>query len=178
MKKCYNCGKEIIGRNKYYCSQKCRAEYIKNARECVICGKKFYAAPTSGKRTCSKECEKKERAKNGKMGASAENLKLAQDVAKISPNSGKFETNAIAKSWVIQSPDGERYEVNNLDLWAREHSNILPGTPLQFSDGIRKIKMTLQGKRKRGCYQYKGWMLIDWSEENKARTKECKNEKV
>lgn len=165
---CLNCGKEL-GRNKYYCSQKCRAEHIKNMRKCIICGNEFYASPSSGKKTCSKECEKIERATNGKIGASATNLELAHDAAVKSPNSGQFETNAIAKSWVIQSPTGEIFEVNNLNLWAKEHEKLLPGTPLQFAGGIRDIKRTLLGKKKRGNYQYKGWRLLYWCEENNAR---------
>ena len=53
MKKCLNCGK-VLGRNKLYCSQKCRAEHIKNTRKCVICGKDFYASPSSEKKTVSR----------------------------------------------------------------------------------------------------------------------------
>ena len=60
-------------------------------------------------------------------------------------------------------------EANNLMLWAREHEELLPGTPLQFVGGIRDIKRTFLGKRKRGSFQYKGWTLLSWSEENKAR---------
>lgn len=167
-KVCLNCGKKL-DRNKYYCSQKCRAEYIRNMRKCVICGKEFYASPSSGKKTCGKECEKIERMRNGKDGASAINVKIAQEAAVKSPNSGKFETNAVAKSWIVKSPQGEVYEVNNLALWARKHEELLPGEPLKFVNGIRDIKRTLQGKKKRGCYQYKGWTLLSWSEENKAR---------
>ena len=68
IKICLNCGKKLE-RNKYYCSHKCRAEYIQNMKTCVICGKKFPASPSSGKLTCSKECERIERANNGKVGA-------------------------------------------------------------------------------------------------------------
>ena len=138
---CLNCGGDL-GRNKYYCSQKCRAEYIRNHKKCVICGKYFYASPSSEKKTCSKACEKIERATIGKIGKSAQNLINAQKAAALSPNSGRFETNAIAKSWVVQSPDGTIYNINNLSLWASEHADMLPGTPTQFSYGIRSIKRT------------------------------------
>lgn len=140
---CLNCGGDL-GRNKYYCSQKCRAEYIRNHKKCVICGKYFYASPSSEKKTCSKACEKIERATIGKIGKSAQNLINAQKAAALSPNSGRFETNAIAKSWVVQSPDGTIYNINNLSLWASEHADMLPGTPTQFSYGIRSIKRTIQ----------------------------------
>lgn len=98
--------------------------------------------PHPKKKTCSKACEKIERATIGKIGKSAQNLINAQKAAALSPNSGRFETNAIAKSWVVQSPDGTIYNINNLSLWASEHADMLPGTPTQFSYGIRSIKRT------------------------------------
>lgn len=42
---------------------------------------KFPASPSSGKLTCSKECERIERANNGKVGASSKSLLLAQEAA-------------------------------------------------------------------------------------------------
>lgn len=170
-RKCLNCGGDL-GRNKYYCCQKCRAEYIRNRKKCVVCGRYFYAPPSSGKKTCSKACEKIERSNSGKTGKSSQNLIAAQKAAIISPNSGRFETNVRAKSWVLQSPDGTIYNVNNLILWACEHADMLPGTPKQFAFGVRTIKQSLQGKKKRGCYQYKGWRLLAWYDENRARIKE------
>lgn len=56
--KCVVCGKEK-GRNKLYCSVKCRAEAQRNMRKCVICGKEFYSAPSGTERTCSRECSAK-----------------------------------------------------------------------------------------------------------------------
>lgn len=168
MATCPNCGKDT-GRNKVYCSQYCRAEYLKNHRKCVICGKLFWVSPSSEKMTCGPECERKNRSFNGSLDYSLKNLKKAQEAAKESPNSGQYETNAIAKSWKICSPEGVVYEVNNLSLWAREHADILPSDPIQFTDGIRGIKYTLLGKKKRGSMQYKGWTLLEWSDENKAR---------
>lgn len=170
VQRCLNCGGDL-GRNKFYCSQKCRSEYIKNHKKCVICGKYFYASPSSEKKTCCKKCEQIERSVSGKNGKSAQNLKIAQRAAVLSPNSGRFETNALAKSWVVQSPDGTVYHINNLELWANEHADLIPATPKRFSEGIRNIKRTLLGKKKRGSYQYRGWTLLDWSEENSARNK-------
>lgn len=168
-KKCLNCGKEILGRNKYYCCQKCRAEHIKNKKICVVCGKEFYASPTSGKKTCSKECERLGRINNGKQGPYVKTIALAQGAAQKSPNSGQYETNAVAKSWVIQSPEGKVYKINNLSLWARENETILPSSAKLFAAGIRDIKRSEQGKKKRGSSQYKGWLLLSWSEENESR---------
>lgn len=89
---CLNCGGDL-GRNKYYCSQKCRAEYIRNRKKCVICGKYFYASPSSEKKTCSKACEKIERAAIGKIGKSAHNLISAQKAAVLSPNACFYPNN-------------------------------------------------------------------------------------
>lgn len=165
---CPNCGKDTR-KNKVYCSQACRAEYLKNKRRCLVCGKMFWASPSSGKITCSVECERANRSISGKIGASAVNAAKAQEAAKSSPNSGRYETNAIAKSWKIRSPEGIVYDVNNLDLWSREHADIIPSDPKHFACGIRDIKRTVQGKAKRGSTQYKGWTLLEWSEDNKAR---------
>ena len=63
-------------------------------------------------------------------------LEKAHQAAKASPNSAAVETNSRAKNWVIVSPTGEKYEVNNLALWARNHSSILPSTPGQFADDL------------------------------------------
>ncbi len=114
-----------------------------------MCGKYFYASPSSGKKTCSKACEKVERATNGKIGKSAQNLITAQKAAVVSPNSGRFETNAIAKSWVVQSPVGTIYNINNLSLWASEHADMLPGTPKTvFFMGSRQSSKPYKERRK------------------------------
>lgn len=168
---CLNCGKDT-GRNKYFCCQKCRAAYIKNKKKCVICGKYFFAPPSSEKKTCSRECANILKSEDGRSGAAKINVELAQTAAKTSPNSGRFNTNAIAKSWTIQSPDGTIYGADNLKLWARDHESLIPGTVEQFCGGIVNIKRSKLGKKKRGAYQYKGWKLLDWSEDNKARIRE------
>ena len=167
--KCIVCGKEK-GRNKFFCSQKCRMKHIKNEKICAVCGKAFFSPPSSGKITCSIECEKKSR--SAMMKNSESNriiLEKAHIAAKNSPNSAAVETNSRAKSWVIRSPEGEKYEISNLALWARENASIIPGTPIQFADGIRRIKQTLLGSKARGALQYKGWTLEKFFDENLAR---------
>lgn len=167
--KCIVCGKEK-GRNKFFCSQKCRMKHIKNKKICAVCGKAFFSPPSSGKITCSIECEKKNR--SAMMKNSESNriiLEKAHIAARNSPNSAAVETNSRAKSWAIRSPEGEKYEINNLALWARENSSIIPGTPKQFADGIRRIKQTLLGSKVRGALQYKGWTLENFHDENLAR---------
>ena len=100
--KCVVCGKEK-GRNKLYCSVKCRAEAQRNMRKCVICGKEFYSAPSGTERTCSRECSAKLRHFYGMSEQNKEVLKKAHAGYEESPNTGRKDTNANAKSWVIQS---------------------------------------------------------------------------
>ena len=167
--KCVVCGKDK-GRNKLFCSQECRVKYLRNKRTCVICGREFLAPPSSGKITCSVECERKNRMINWKTNPIyAMTLERAHEAAKTNPNTAPVETNATAKSWVIVSPQGTRYEINNLALWAREHTDILPSTPDLFCDGIRAIKRTQEGKKKRGAHQYRGWTLEKYYDENLSR---------
>lgn len=145
-------------------------KYFKKYRKCVVCGKLFWH-PQKVVITCSLECEKENRRRNGKEGYAAKNLALAQEAAKLSPNSGRFETNVMAKSWVIESPDGKVYEVNNLRLWAENHAELLPPktSAKKFANGIGNIKRTLLGKGDQKAFQYKGWHLIAFYEENHAR---------
>lgn len=165
---CIRCGR-LKGRNKYFCSQECRAEYLKNKKQCVVCGKYFYASPSSKKKTCSVECEKKNRAKRGQEPTSMMALAKAHKAARSSLNSAPVETNARAKSWVIVSPEGKKYEINNLALWARENEAIIPSSPKLFAAGIRDVKKTMEGRKKKGAHQYKGWTLEAFCEENLAR---------
>lgn len=170
IRRCIACGKILSGRNKLYCNQACRVQYLRNKRTCIICGKEFWASPSSEVVTCSIECERKNRVYKGKKTPEiVQGLQKAHVAAKESQNTGPFETNHSAKSWIIKDPDGKRYEINNLALWARENEKILPGTIRQFCDGIRGIKQSVEGRKKRGAYQYKGWTLETYYEENMAR---------
>lgn len=177
MEECKNCGAPL-GRNKMYCSQKCRAEYIKNRRECVVCGKIFWASPSSDLKTCSRECQRINRAKQ-----STENNRIvcamqkAREDACKSPNMAPVETNVNAKSWVIKSPSGDVYQICNLELWARVNEDILPSSAKLFADGIRGIKASYKGKRKNPYYHYKGWSLTYFCEENLARENIAKKSK-
>lgn len=150
--------------------QKNNRKLSKKYRKCAVCGELFWH-PNKAVVTCSRNCEKENRSRKGKDGYAAQNLVLAQEAAKLSKNSGRFETNAVAKSWTIESPEGHVYEVNNLLLWAENHSELLPeGTSAKnFADGIRGIKYTFLGTGRKCTFQYKGWHLLAFYEENHAR---------
>lgn len=163
--KCVNCGKEIENRNKKYCSQKCRTAFLRNYRTCVVCGKEFYANPSSGVKTCRRECEYINRSNNGRSEKYRPYLEKAWDAISTNPNVGSFDTNVHAKSWGLMSPDGKVYEVNNLAKWYRDNKEKLNLPYSKPSDFI-----TQMGKIKRGKVKSAGgWTLVWWSDENHAR---------
>lgn len=146
-------------------------------RHCVICDAAFVASPSDKKVTCSPRCRSErarrvntgrarrwsaeKKAKLASRGQSA-NLKKGTVAAKMSPLSGPFETNQNALVWVIRSPEGETYTFRNLNLWLREHSEMLPGTVEQARAGLMQIKRSQQGKTKRSVNSWKGWTLVGW----------------
>ncbi len=136
-------------------------------RKCVICGKPFEVYPSDNRVTCSHacRCERQRRAVKAhpvqwgdaaRQRASARgqtaNLKLGGAAAKASPVAGRFETNQEAKVWTLVTPDGQEITVRNLQLWAREHTDLFGKPPgdrsaAQISAGFRAIAQTLAGKR-------------------------------
>lgn len=167
IKTCLNCGQPIAGRNKLYCNQQCRAEHLRHTHICPICGKEFYAAPSAEVHTCgAAECESEWRSEHAE--AAKSNLPAAWDGTRKSPNSGRFETNVTAKSWVIADPSGRTYEINNLKLWCDNNADLLPVVPATFYRGIIDVKKTLLGTKKRGSKQYRGWTIVRWNDVNLA----------
>lgn len=165
-KKCIRCSKPIGRESKYYCSKKCESEYKRNYETCIICGKRFPTPPSSKALTCSRKCDSAYR-KSHLSSTSTENLTKAHVAAINSPNSGKFDTNTKAKTWILRDPAGKVYEANNLLNWCREQEGIAyEGEYMTFYRGIQGVKYTIQGKKKKGSYQYKGWTLDNFYEEN------------
>ncbi len=154
----------------------------KNKKICVVCGKEFYAPPSSKKITCSKACQRI-RARNRQTGAkrSAETKeKIAaagrkRDVTELcragteaalkSPRSGPFETNVNAIDWHLISPDGKHYHFRSLNNWLRENGKELFGVEPDSREfhntrsGLCGAKRAAQGK-KYGSLTYKGWQVI------------------
>lgn len=149
----------------------------KHTRNCVICGTEFAAPPSSRKVTCSPSC-RSERARQSNTGTRGswsedkkakrsaqgqpENFKKGTQAAQLSAKSGPFETHINALIWTIKSPDGVTYNLRNLNLWIREHADLLPGTPEQARAGFMQIKRSIQGKTKRSVGSWKGWKLLKW----------------
>lgn len=163
-KKCPIC-KKPIGRNKICCSMECYAKYKSHYKTCIVCGKKFYDAKSNDTVCCSPKCSKKHRQDLYKQGVNKAATDKMVAARYSNPKLMPSPENINAKSWIIQSPDGAVYECRNLKNWLREHEDLLDGTVNQAWDGISKIKYSMQGKRKRPCYQWKGWRLIAWSDE-------------
>lgn len=68
------------------------------------------------------------------------------------------------KWWKIQSPGGTIYECDGLKDWLKEHAEMFDGTIEQAYDAFVRIKYSLQGKRTKKTYQWKGWRLLEWSD--------------
>lgn len=138
---------------------------------CLICGMEYSASPSRKRTTCGRpECVSERRrqthvgkphpwgeaAKARRKGRIPEALTLGTEAARKSPLAGPFETNRHAKIWRLVSPSGERYEVKNLNFFAREHFGA---GWLNFAAGIRILKRSLEGKTARPHGSHKGWRL-------------------
>jgi hypothetical protein len=161
-------------------------------RTCIICGKSFRCSPSDNYTACSKECQSirarnaiNKRIANGEIDTpwteerrvranQSENVirqrkdsqKAGTEAAKLSPVAGRFETNQNAKVWTLISPGGVEYRVQNLLLWARDHTDLFEKpkgdrSADQISHGFAAIAQTMRGKRKpgRGAMSYFGWTL-------------------
>lgn len=112
-------------------------------RTCPICGKTFSTYTTQNKKFCSVECFVKFKREN-------------------------HQTNE--KLWRIKSPEGEVYEFENLNKWARENYKLIEPettnierTVRNFANGICNAKRSIERpneKFKSKAYQYKGWTVI------------------
>ncbi len=149
-------------------------------KNCLVCGKEFQASPSAKKVTCSKECMKIRRkqvsqgrkipsttiaalSSSAKQRGFTENLKKGTPAAMASPKSGRFETNVSAKSWILVSPSGERYECRNLMCFIRKNPHLfcIDGSNddevRRISAGFRTIKRNIRLNRK--GQSYLGWTL-------------------
>lgn len=166
-KKCIVCGKELGSRQLKYCSNKCKGLDKQGYKKCVVCGKEFKESASSLRVCCSAECS---RINRQIMGKSSDTSKMIKKAAAISKEIGP-EKHWNSRHWVIQSPDGKVYEINNLMNFIRENPSLFDGTPKQAFDGFQKIRATMEGKRpKAKAKSWKGWHLISYSKNDDAYT--------
>lgn len=164
------------------CYQSRKGFQSRSTKICVICGKAFQSPPSDKKVTCSQECRKnyaakrmsgKKRSAETKKRISAsskgrdmtEIQKLGTDSAKLSPKSGRFETNINAIDWHLVSPDGKHYHFHSLNFWLRENCRELFGCDPDgrafnnIKSGLAGAKRAMLGK-KYNCTTYKGWQVL------------------
>ena len=167
-KYCLVCGKELVGKQKKYCSKKCMGLGKQGYKICTVCGKKFKDSKSNQNRCCSPECSRVHRSNLHTEGVYDETMKIMHENFSKKIQEIGSENHWIAKHWVLSSPDGKVYECDNLLNFIREHQDLFDGTIKQAYDGIQKIKASQEGKRKRPTTQWKGWRLLS-CEENKNR---------
>lgn len=165
---CAVCGAELHGRQSKYCSKKCMGAAKQNYKTCPVCGKKFKMNKKNTTVCCSLECSKIHRGQLHKDGVYDQTMRelwggALKKVEEIGP-----EKHWGSKHWVIESPDGKVYEVNNLWNFIRTNPELFDGTARQAFDGFAKIKQTMEGNPKRNEKSWKGWKLIRCTE-NKER---------
>lgn len=154
----------------------------RNRKVCVVCGREFESPPSDKTVTCSPECRKirasemhigktftaearekmSERAKGRNL---SDFQKAGTEAAKVSPKSGRFETNINAKDWHLISPEGKHYYFHSLNFWLREHCRELFGCEPDSQEyrnvqsGLCGAKRATLGK-KYGYCTYKGWQVL------------------
>ena len=148
-------------------------------KKCLVCGKEFKSPPSAKTITCSKEClsiRRSQVSKGKKISEEArtklseaakkrnsyENLKSGTHAAKLSPKSGRFETNVNAKDWILISPAGVRYECHSLSNFIRNNPDIfgMDGSDEEvrkFTNGLRAIKCNILHNRRGQSFH--GWTI-------------------
>jgi hypothetical protein len=160
-------------------------------RKCVICGKEFYAPPSSKKITCSKACSavRKSQTHKGKphkwsadkrgsaraAAAKTGNLRNGTKAALQLPEGQRGPQNRESKIWHLRDPAGNPVLAVNLLDWARLHAaDYFDMEPTDRSahtiaTGFRQIKLSMEGKRFQNgkptpVSTYKGWTLVAWED--------------
>ncbi|MGN0618300.1 MAG: hypothetical protein ACI4J7_04685 [Ruminiclostridium sp.] len=179
--------------NGRYTSCGCDKEQKKNIKICKICGKEFYAPPSSKKICCSKECSAKNKSNTHKGLPRSEEWRrklaaksklrdmtalqvIGTEAAKASPKCGRFSTNKCAKDWVLYSPDGVIYQCTNLLEWARNNVELFGFDSADrenidyyakcIGNGFGIVKRNI--KKGYGTITYKDWTLYGWDDATNA----------
>lgn len=82
--------------------------------------------------------------------------------ARLSPLSGRFESNVSASNWVVIDPTGRRREVRNLRLWCSQNAALFaPHDWRNAYAGLKMVAAWLRGKTARQASTWRGWSLAD-----------------
>lgn len=187
MKLCPVCLKLFQPKSKSqkYCSRQCGIESSRNYKFCVVCGRKFQCAPSDiTTLTCgSKECKsiRSSEVKTGKKRSKETKQKFSQSAKKRGINkdvqkkgtaaaqksllAGRFDTNIAAKKWVLKSPEGVIYEVQNLKNFIRNNHDLfnILNNDLdvdRVAKGFYAAKRGLLGKKDARAGTCRGWQII------------------
>lgn len=146
---------------------------------CVICNKEVRAFPSENRKCCSKACLNilKSKTQRGSAHVFSEDgrrrliaavttkenlasLRLrcakATEASRKSPIAGPFETNRMAKSWRLVSPEGELLEFRNMSHFCRQRFGEDWN---KWAKALRNLCAAAQG---RGCWnlqEYEGWRV-------------------
>jgi len=149
-------------------------------KTCPICGASF-AAPPTGRKTCSDECESELRSRSQKQRdpatrqwsdeqrqAQSERIseseaaqKAAQKGSRVAEETGAAKR-ANRKRWYVVTPDGEVLgPIHNLRDWCKINADRFTeqGGWQRAYDGLRQVHAWMRGKRDRKVTQWKGWTL-------------------
>lgn len=171
------------------CYQAFKGRASRNIKICVECGRPFECPLSEKTVTCSTECrrihaqkrqagiirsaETRRKISRATKGRDMSDLQaIAVEAAKVSPNSGRFETNTNAKDWHLVSPEGKHYRFRSLNFWLREHCREFFGCEpdsrgyINAGAGLRNAKRAMLGG-KYPCCTYKGWRVIPVEEDDR-----------
>lgn len=140
-------------------------------RECVSCGKRFVNESYHRRKTCSPACHSSHQSRMRKgrknpqtpaaMARIAEmgrrTIETARAAAAISPRAGQFETHHEAKIWLLQSPEGVRHEVRNLNHFCRAQFGA---EWRRYSSGLNNHARWVRGTSKCTYSHYRGWRIL------------------
>lgn len=141
-------------------------------RICIVCGKTFYAPPSSKKITCSKTCAsiRKTQIRTGKTHQWSEEARTrlkenerhiqqaqqqiikATEIAMQIPEGQKGSQNRACKVWILKAPDGTLHRAVGLLPWARENYRLFEpdsidpeATARRIAYGFRAIASCMRG---------------------------------
>ena len=185
--RCERCGREVVRlQNTLKPNSNCgcaRGEVWKNRPKnkkiCPICGKEFEAPPT-GRKTCSKECEKihfsqirtgshtpwsaeakaRYRQSEAHIQQAKQQVVHATQAAHAIPEGKRGPQNRECKVWILRDPEGNLHKAVGLMPWARENyklfepdSDDVEATVRRIHSGFSAIICSLNGAP---CRKHKG----------------------
>ena len=199
--RCELCGTEkIMLRNVLIYATSCGCQRADTARAqgkarankkiCPVCGKEFYAPPSSEKITCSKDCASKRKsdthigktfrwsdAARQRYSQSSAHIQQAKgqaaEAAKASmalPESQKGSQHRDSKVWIVKSPDNIIVKIVGISQWARANYKLFEPDAVDIDAAVKRIRSgfsamssSIDGCRQKAgkpVGQYKGWQLL------------------